>query len=164
MKSAIYKTTILTLLLTCTCAAVIFGCRSVKGESESDSIPDGVVAIPHGYMARLEQVHDGRMIGFGPFVGYYFRPETPRDLSRLSFVCFNEKRFYSSDMPDSAKLYEGTALLVTLPSADIVIPPPRTESIRYFFRKHPRSGVTPGRSLKTNLYIFTPAMTVPGRC
>ena len=77
MKSAIYKTTILTVLLTCTCAAVIFGCRSVKGEIESDSIPDGVVAIPHGYMARLEQVHDGRMIGFGPFVGYYFRPETP---------------------------------------------------------------------------------------
>jgi hypothetical protein len=46
-------------------------------------------------MARLEQVHDGRMIGFGPFVGYYFRPENPRDLSRLQFVCFNENRFYS---------------------------------------------------------------------
>jgi len=62
------------------------------------------------------------MVGFGPFVGYYFRPVDPRDLGRLSFVCFNEKRFYSSDMPDGAKLYEGTAVLVTLPAADIAIP------------------------------------------
>jgi hypothetical protein len=73
-------------------------------------------------MARLEQVHDGRMIGFGPFVGYYFRPEDPRDLSRLQFICFNENRFYSSDMPDGAKLYEGTAARTTLPQADITIP------------------------------------------
>jgi hypothetical protein len=122
MKSEIYKATILTLLLTCTCASVIFGCRSDEGDDESDETPDGVVAIPHGYMARLEQIHDGLMIGFGPFVGYYFRPEDPRNLGRLSFVCFNEKQFYSSDMPDSAKLYEGTAILVTLPSADFVIP------------------------------------------
>ncbi|MGA9534804.1 MAG: hypothetical protein WBR24_02745 [Desulfobacterales bacterium] len=55
-------------------------------------------------MARLEQVHDGRMVGFGPFVGYYFRPENPGDLSRLRFVCFNENRFYSLDMPNGAKL------------------------------------------------------------
>ena len=55
-------------------------------------------------MARLEQVHDGRMVGFGPFVGCYFRPEDPGDLSRLGFVCFNENRFYSLDMPNGAKL------------------------------------------------------------
>lgn len=122
LKSAIFNRTIVTFLLTCACAAVIFGCRSDTGGIGSGGPSDGVAAIPHGYMARLEQVHDGRLIGFGPFVGYYFRPEDPSDLGRLSFVCFNEKRFYSSDMPDNAKLYEGTALLVTLPSADIVIP------------------------------------------
>jgi len=58
---------------------------------------------------------DGRRIGFGPFVGYYFRPEDPRNLSRLQFVCFNENKFYSSDMPDGARLYEGTAVRTTLP-------------------------------------------------
>jgi hypothetical protein len=73
-------------------------------------------------MARLEQMHDGGLIGFGPFVGYYFRPEDPRDLSRLQFICFNENRFYSSDMPDGAKLYEGTAVRTTLPQADFTIP------------------------------------------
>jgi len=114
-----YKAATLTLLLPCAFAAVMSGCRSDQG---TDGSSDDVVAVPHGYMARLEQVHDGRMIGFGPFVGYYFRPEDPRDLSRLRFVCFNENRFYSSDMPDGAKLYEGTAVRATLPRADVAIP------------------------------------------
>jgi hypothetical protein len=67
-------------------------------------------------------IHDGQMIGFGPFVGYYFRPENPDDLSRLRFACFNENQFYSSDMADGAKLYEGTAVRKTLPEADADIP------------------------------------------
>ncbi|MFZ3045705.1 MAG: hypothetical protein WA151_07305 [Desulfatirhabdiaceae bacterium] len=119
MKIGIFKATTLALFLTYVCAAVMCGCRSGQG---ADGSSDGVVVVPHGYMARLEQVHDGRMIGFGPFVGYYFRPEDFRDLSRLRFVCFNENRFYSSDMPDGAKLYEGTAVRATLPLADVVIP------------------------------------------
>ncbi len=122
MRCAISKVTTLTLLLTCACATVLLGCRSDNAEVGSEGSPDGRVAIPHGYVARLEQVHDGQLIGFGPFVGYYFRPEDPRDLSRLRFVCFNENRFYSSDMPDGAKLYEGTAVLATLPAAEFVIP------------------------------------------
>jgi hypothetical protein len=122
MKMGICKATILTVLLICAYAAVISGCFS---DPETDG-PDGssgvVAVVPHGYMARLEQVHDGRMVGFGPFVGYYFRPEDPGDLSRLRFICFNENRFYSSDMPNGAKLYEGTAVRATLPRADVVIP------------------------------------------
>ena len=102
MKAEFYEATILTLLLTVACAVAMSGCRSDQDIDGSA----GVVAVPHGYMARLEQVHDSRMIGFGPFVGYYFRPEDPSDLSRLQFICFNEKRFYSSDMPDGAKLFE----------------------------------------------------------
>lgn len=122
MKAGANKAAILTLLLIWTCVAVISGCRPAPGNDGSDGSPSGGVVVPHGYMARLEQVHEGLMIGFGPFVGYYFRPEDPKDLSRLQFVCLNENRFYSSDMPDNAKLYEGTALRTTLPLAAITIP------------------------------------------
>lgn len=119
MKIKIFNLRTLMFLMTCACVAGMSGCRSDQG---TDVASDGVISVPHGYMARLEQVHDGRMIGFGPFVGYYFRPEDPGDLSRLRFVCFNENRFYSSDMPDGAKLYEGTAVRTTLPRAEGVIP------------------------------------------
>lgn len=122
MKGAISKATVLVVLLIWANMALISGCRSDPGRLGADGSSGGGIAIPHGYMARLEHVHEERLIGFGPFVGYYFRPEDPKDLSRLSFVCFNENRFYSSNMPESAKLYEGTALLVTLPPADIAIP------------------------------------------
>jgi hypothetical protein len=114
MKIGIFKMTTLTLLLTCACATMLSGSRSDQG---IDGSSGGVVAVSHGYMARLEQVHDGRMIGFGPFMGYYFPPENPGDLNRLRFVCFNENRFCSSDMPDGAKLYEGMAVRVTLTEA-----------------------------------------------
>jgi hypothetical protein len=135
MKIGIFKMTTLTLLLTCACATMLSGCRSDQG---IDGSSGGVVAVPHGYMARLEQMHDGRMIGFGPFVGYYFRPENPRDLNRLRFVCFNENRFYSSDMPDGAKLYEGMAVWVTLPQADINIPA-KNRINPVFFREVPEA-------------------------
>ena len=75
MKIGIYKAATLTLLLICACAAVMSGCRSDQGTNGSSG---GVVAIPHGYMARLEQVHDGRMIGFGPFVAIIFGRRIPR--------------------------------------------------------------------------------------
>lgn len=134
MRIGINKATIMTLLLICACTAVMSGCQS---DQSSDGSPGGVV-VPHGYMARLEQVQEGRMIGFGPFVGYYFRPEDPKDLSRLQFVCFNENRFYSSDIPAGAKLYEGTALLTTLPLADIAIPD-RERINPVFFPEAPES-------------------------
>jgi hypothetical protein len=122
MKISVDKATTLTVLLICAYAAMMPGCRSDSKTDGPDGSADVVVVVPHGYMARLEQVHDARMIGFGPFVGYYFRPEDPGDLSRLRFVCFNEDRFYSSDMPNGAKLYQGTAVRATLPRADVVIP------------------------------------------
>ena len=126
MKIGIYKLIPLSMLLICIGLVLISGCRSDQEPAMGSNGPDGSsaggAAVPHGYMARLEQVHDGRRIGVGPFVGYYFRPEDPRDLTRLQFVCFNENKFYSSDMPDGAKLYEGTAVRVTLPLSDIIIP------------------------------------------
>lgn len=122
MKCVTSTATILIFLLIWAIVAVMSGCRSDPERIGENGPSGGVITIPHGYMERLEQVHEGRLIGFGPFVGYYFRPENPNDMRRLSFVCFNENRFYSSDMPDGAKLYEGTALLVTLFSADIAMP------------------------------------------
>lgn len=102
-------------------AAVLLsaGCPTTENPGAAQ---DADFAVPYGYMARLEQVHDGRMIGFGPFVGYYFRPANPDDLRESNFVCFNENTFYSSDMADGAKLYEGTAVMATLPDANVSIP------------------------------------------
>jgi hypothetical protein len=138
MKIGICKTTTLTVLLTCAFMAMMPGCRSDPKTDGSNGSSGVVVVVPHGYMARLEQVHDGRMVGFGPFVGYYFRPENPRDLSRLRFVCFNENRFYSSDMPNGAKLYEGTAVRTTLPRVDGVLPA-RDRINPVFFKKAPKA-------------------------
>lgn len=116
MKIWIDKAFAMLLLLI---AAGLFECTSEQGMDESSKHK---IVVPHGYMARLEQVYESRLIGFGPFRGYYFRPQDPKDLSRLNFVCFNEDGFYSSDMPDGAKLFEGTAVRATLPRTDFEIP------------------------------------------
>ncbi len=78
--------------------------------------------VPRGYMSTLRVEQEGRLYSFGPFVGYYFRPENPQDLCRLRFVCFNEGGFYSSDAAINERLFEGEAILVSLP--DIGIKPP----------------------------------------
>lgn len=77
--------------------------------------------IPRGYAAMLEIKLNGKLYGFGPFVGYYFRPEDPEDLSRLAFVCFNERGFYTKDVPFNELLFEGEARLATLPENDEVL-------------------------------------------
>lgn len=117
MKSVYHILTLMVVVLPG--ILTLAGCPAAN-EPDAASIADPTP--PHGYMARLEQIHDGRMIGFGPFVGYYFRPNDPRDLSRLQFVCFNENRFYSSNIADGAKLYEGEAVRATLPDAGIALP------------------------------------------
>ncbi|MEE4363221.1 MAG: hypothetical protein V2J08_04770, partial [Desulfotignum sp.] len=53
--------------------------------------------VPRGYVARLDIQMKDRVLGFGPFVGYYFKPENPEDLTRLTFVCYNEDSFYTRD-------------------------------------------------------------------
>jgi hypothetical protein len=98
------------------------GMLSCTSEPEAGGSSKQSIVVPHGYMARLEQIHENRLIGFGPFRGYYFRPQDPTDLSRLVFVCFNEDGFYSSDIPVGTKLFEGTAIRATLPYADFEIP------------------------------------------
>jgi hypothetical protein len=92
MKRAISNATFRIFFLILLSVAVMSGCRSDQERIGGDGPSGGVIAIPHGYMARLEQVHDGRMIGFGPFVGYYFRPEDPKDLP-VEIRLFQRKPF-----------------------------------------------------------------------
>jgi len=94
-------------------AALAPGCG--PGDS-SDSRP------PRGYLARLEVEHDGARYGFGPFVGYYFRPVNGTDLSQLEFACYNERQFYTQDLPAGALLSMGQAVLAELPDAGFALP------------------------------------------
>jgi len=101
------------------------GCGSGKpGEVELD--------IPRGYMPTLMVERQGRLYRFGPFVGYYFRPADPQDLSRLRFVCFNEGGFYSSNAAKNERLFEGQAILVSLPDIGVK-PPSSSERIQPVF-------------------------------
>ena len=64
MTIGIFKMTTLTLLLTCACATMLAGCRSDQG---IDGASGGVVAVPHGYMARkaLSEKHTGSKLHWG---------------------------------------------------------------------------------------------------
>lgn len=73
------------------------------------------VEAPRGYYARLEILDQGRRLSFGPFVGYYFRPENGDDLTRLRFRCYNERGFYTDQLPADTLLFEGEAVLGSLP-------------------------------------------------
>lgn len=100
--------------------AAVAGCGSNGAENaETAAIP---LNVPRGYLATLEIERDGRVFGFGPFVGYYFRPPDPSNLGRLEFVCFNERNWYTRDLPENAKLYEGEAVLVRLPDTGRELP------------------------------------------
>lgn len=83
---------------------------------------DKKLSVPRGYVPTIELNLDGRRVGFGPFVGYYFKPESPEDLTRLRFICFNERRFYTRDLPENAKLFEGDAVLTRLKDTGMKIP------------------------------------------
>lgn len=87
---------------------LLFGCPAPQPES----VP---LDVPHGYVKRLWFHADGVRIGFGPFVGYYFKPADPGELKELSFRCYNERQFYTRDLPANALLYEGTAVRASLP-------------------------------------------------
>jgi hypothetical protein len=106
--------------LTAVLAAVLFAAGCSGGPPDD---PGNVeLKPPKGYMSVLSLELDGVRYDFGPFVGYYFRPEDPEDLTKLRFVCFNERNFYTLDLPENALLYEGTAVLEELSSIPEAIP------------------------------------------
>ena len=76
MKMGPCKATTLTVLLICAFMAMMSGSRFDPATDGSDG-SFGWRCRPPWVHGHLEQVYDGRMIGFGPFVGYYFRPEDP---------------------------------------------------------------------------------------
>jgi len=97
-------------------AILCFGCPAPQKDKKT------TLKIPRGYVDRLDIQLEDRVLGFGPFVGYYFKPENPEDLTRLSFVCFNEDSFYTDDLPENAILFEGDAILTQLEDTDFPLP------------------------------------------
>lgn len=108
---------------------LLFAVLSVSGcaDPPADGMPLHVPVL---------EVQDGeRVYRFGPFVGYYFRPQAPGDLSRLEFVCFNQRRFYTRDLPENALLYEGQAVLTRLPGGALAAGEGRIQPV--FFEDAP---------------------------
>jgi hypothetical protein len=126
---ALHKLPLAAALLT---LFVLGGCG--EAPSNGASAPD----VPHGYQSTLRVMQNGTAATFGPFMGYYFRPEDPSDLSRLRFVCFNEDGFYSSDAPVNAKLFEGTAVLTRLPGNRNDQPQGQERILPVFFDEAPK--------------------------
>jgi hypothetical protein len=93
--------------------------------------------IPIGYMDRIEIHVDDRVLSFGPFVGYYFKPSSGDDLSHLDFVCFNERSFYTRDLPANALLYRGRARWQRLPDEQAAIPANGRRIVPVFFSQAP---------------------------
>ena len=81
------------------------------------ALPTAAAAVetPRGYYTQLEFIYQGQQLSFGPFVGYYFRPATGDDLTRLEFRCYNERQFYADQLPADTLLFEGEAVLSSLP-------------------------------------------------
>jgi len=82
-------------------ALISSGCSTPETTSSA-------LEVPRGYVPVLELEIEGRLLSFGPFIGYYFRPRDPDDLSRIDFVCFNERSFYTTladtgFMPESSQ-------------------------------------------------------------
>jgi hypothetical protein len=94
-----------------------FGCP----DKEVDETP---LFVPRGFVSVLEINTAGDLVRFGPFVGYYFCPPRPDDLGTLEFVCFNERSFYTKDIPGNVRLFEGQAVAASLPSETVPKPVP----------------------------------------
>lgn len=90
-------------------------------------LPTVAVAVetPRGYYTQLEFLYQAQRLSFGPFVGYYFRPENGDDLTRLKFRCYNERQFYTDQLPADTLLFEGEAVLSSLPRVRAL---PRTDA------------------------------------
>jgi hypothetical protein len=89
----------------------IFACGN---ESTKTLEPD----VPRGYVPVVALESNGMRLRLGPFVGYYFAPITYGDLTRLKFICLNERSFYTRDLPENARLFVGDAVWVQLPEVD----------------------------------------------
>ena len=94
--------------------------------------------VPPGYAERLRFTHEGRALGFGPFVGYAFKRTEEQDPTRVVFQCRNERQFYTKDLPAGALLFTGTGRLATLPETGHGIPAGR-RIVPVFFADAPQA-------------------------
>ncbi len=106
-------------------------CMLAQGCGQS-GVNERELDVPRGYVSEIRVEIQDRVVGFGPFVGYYFKPETPGDFTRLRFVSYNERSFYTRDLPENAMLFEGTAILTNLPTVDFDLPDSGRISPVYF--------------------------------
>ena len=104
-------------------------------QTESEIRP---LKVPRGYVPVLEIEVKDRLLGFGPFVGYYFKPENPGDFNLLEFVCFNERRFYSAAIAENARLFNGQAVLTRLADVNIKLPDANRINPIYFSEAPPQ--------------------------
>jgi hypothetical protein len=111
--------------------AVLAGC------AEPEAAPPPSPEVPRGFSQTLQVQRDGQLYRFGPFVGYYFRPVDRESLSRLQFICFNEDKFYSSDMPAGARLFVGEAVLRQIEPLEEAIPKEGGRIRPVFFNEAP---------------------------
>jgi len=116
---------------------VLLGCQTERPEQ-----PPEKPLVPRGYVDRLQiQVAD-RVLSFGPFVGYYFKPQSTDDLHHLDFICFNERSFYTLDLPPNARLFEGQARWQRLPDSPDAIPMDGNRIVPVFFSQAPDAWLT----------------------
>ena len=102
-------------------AGVLLACLLIAACDRAAQEP-AALEVPRGFVSEIRVEDRGRVLGFGPFVGYYFKPQNREDLTRLEFVCFNERAFYTKDLPENARLFTGTAVLTRLPETGFQIP------------------------------------------
>lgn len=93
--------------------------------------------VPRGYYSQLELTTDGKQLTFGPFVGYYFKPVEGDHLDHLEFICYNERGFYTDELPVNALLFRGEAKRTNLPG-NISIPKASQRINPIFFDKAPQ--------------------------
>lgn len=101
--------------------AALFTAACALGACDQDQRQALELQVPRGYVSTLRIETSDGILSFGPFVGYYFAPQTPSDLTRLHFVCFNERSFYTRDLAENARLFEGEARFAVLPEADFEV-------------------------------------------
>jgi hypothetical protein len=120
------------LLNAALCAGLVFLSACGQDRTSADAL-----RVPRGFLRTLRIETTAGIVSFGPFVGYYFAPESGSDLSRLRFVCFNERAHYTRDLPENALLFEGQARYTVLPDADFDIPAAAGRIIPLFFGEAP---------------------------
>ena len=119
--------------------------------------------VPRGYYSRLELSHQGQRLSFGPFVGYYFKPQTGADMTRLDFLCLNERSFYTDQLPEDAVLFHGEAVLATLPGLG-AIPQGKQRITPVFLTRRRLPGANSGQSRKSSTCTSIPPTTAMVLC